>query len=174
MRRDSVRYLIEDKKIRYLQSVGRLLPRRIEQILKELGLTEDSGYRIWINSKQGNDVDFKVWHRDSLILVGEILNWCIGSWLSEKRKRWIVSNLSQYDSKRVLIYTIMKREDLLKDLALHGISVFKIGYQLLPRLFYDYFAEIDRVIDRRIDCRETKQDIKSKIADLLNSLLILD
>lgn len=168
MRKYSNKYPIEDKR-EYLQSIGRLLPHRIGQILKELNFTKDDGYRIWMNPKQGNDVDLKVWHNNALILVGEILNWCVKSWLSKKRKSWIIKNLSKYNCWRVLIYTTFSNEYLLEDLSVNGISLLKIGFQLLPKSFHDFFVRKNQVENRKKDSRVSKQDIKSKIIEYLQS-----
>ena len=68
------------KRTSYTQSVGKLLPHGIGQIFQELG------FKTWINSGQTNGVDLKVYdNQDNLLLVAEILNWSIGSLLSEKR-----------------------------------------------------------------------------------------
>jgi hypothetical protein len=164
----SDKYPIKNKR-EYLQSVGRLSPHRIGQILKELNLIEDYGYRVWINPNQGNDVDLKVWYNNSLILVGEILNWSAKSWLSKKRKSWIIKNLLEYDCLRILIYTTFSNENLLEDLSLNGFSLLKIGYQLLPKSYYDFFAGKNEVENRERDSQVTRQDIKSKIIHHLQS-----
>ena len=108
------------EKTRYLQCVGRLLPHRISQVFKELG------FETWINSRQGNDIDLKVYLGDELIIVGEILNWSIYSKLSYKRKENIINNLSKYDCKKVLIYTILDDRDL-EYFANKGIDLIEIG-----------------------------------------------
>ena len=140
------------EKTRYLQCVGRLLPHRISQVFKELG------FETWINSRQGNDIDLKVYLGDELIIVGEILNWSIYSKLSYKRKENIINNLSKYDCKKVLIYTILDDRDL-ECFANKGIDLIEIGYQLLPEHFYDHFLKKGQVYLRKIDSKETKREI---------------
>jgi len=156
------RYPIE--KYRYYQSVGKLLPHRIGQIFQELG------FRSWIAKKQSNDVDLKVFDdKDNLILVAEILNWCLYSELSEKRKNWIITNLSKYNCKKLLIYTVLKNENVLDCLAVYKISLLKIGFQLLPKSFYDFFARKNQIESREIDSRNNRIYIKSKLMEYLRS-----
>ena len=47
------------------------------------------------------------------------------------------------------------------------IAVIKIGYQLLPRCFHDFFRDRNQTEARRIDSKQTRMDIKSKIAEYL-------
>jgi len=60
----------------------------------------------WVNPKQGNDVNLKVFIRNKLIIVAEILNLSVGSRLSVKKKDCIIRNLSKYKCKKLLIYTV--------------------------------------------------------------------
>jgi len=155
------------KRTQYTQSVGKLLPHRISQILQELG------FKTWINHGQTNGVDIKVYDSDDhLILVAEVLNWSIGSWISENRKGSMINNLLSYGCKKVLIYTPFSNENEIEDVQTHGISLMKIDYQLLPKDFYDFYASKNQVESRKIDSRETRDDIKSKIEDFLSSKVI--
>jgi hypothetical protein len=152
------------KESRYYQSVGKLLPHRIGQIFQELDFVS------WIAKGQLNDVDLKVFDdKDNLILVAEILNWCPYSGLSEIRKNWIITNLSKYNCKKLLIYTVLKNEDILDYFAVNGISLLKIGFQLLPKSFYDFFARKNQIESREIDSRKNKRYIKSKFEEYLQS-----
>ena len=152
------------KRKAYTHSVGKLLPHRISQILQELG------FKTWINRGQTNGVDLKVYDNgNNLLLVAEILNWSIGSLLSEKRKNCIIENLLCHNCEKVLIYTNFENKDALENFSEHGISLLKIEYQLLPKYFYNFFKAKDKIVSRRIDSRETKEDIKSKIIEYLQS-----
>jgi hypothetical protein len=158
----SDRYPIE--RSRYFQSVGKLLPHRIGQIFRELG------FGSWIAKGQSNDVDLKVFDdKDNLILVAEILNWSSHSRMSEIRRNWIISNLSRYNCHRLLIYTVFENEKILGFFDDYGISLLKIGFQLLPKSFYYFFARKNQVENRKRDSRVSKQDIKSKIIEYLQS-----
>jgi hypothetical protein len=148
------------KRTVYLQSVGKLLPHRISQIFKELG------FETWINPKQGNDIDLKVLLGQKPIIVAEILNWSIGSKLSQKRKNCIIKNLSKYHCEKLLIYTILDK-DSLEDFTNNGISLIEIGYQILPKTFYQFFSEINRTEFRKADSKETYTSIKRKIIEYL-------
>ena len=168
MSKYSDKYPIKNK-AKYLQSIGRLLPHRIGQILKELNFTRGNDCKIWMNPSQGNDVDLKVWHNSALILVAEVLNWSVKSWLSEKRKGWIIKNLSKYDCWRVLIYTTFSNEYLLENLSLNKISLLKIDFQLLPKSFYDFFVKKSQIEFREVDSRNSRRFIKSKLIEYLQS-----
>jgi hypothetical protein len=144
----------------YFQTTGKLLPRRISQILQELG------YKVWINPKQGNDVDLKVWYDNELILVAEILNWSIKSRLSKKRRKKMISNLRQYHCDKVLIYTNLNRKHLPR-FSFNGICYIKIGYQVLPKSYYEFFQNREQITNRRIDSKIVKQDIECKIKEYL-------
>ena len=143
-----------------MQTVGRLLPRRISQILRELG------YNVWINPNQGNNIDLKVWSNNNLIIVGEILNWSIGSKLAEKRLNKMISNLNNFDCRKLLVYTTLDQASVSKFIQ-NDIDVLEIGYQLLPKFYYDFFSAKEQVERREIDSDATKQDIKEKIASYL-------
>lgn len=157
------RYPIDNKR-RYLQSLGRLLPHRIGQIFQELG------FRCWIAKGQSNDVDLKLYDdKDNLLLVGEILNWSSHSELSGKRQNWIIDNLSHYNCNRLLMYTTLENESALNRFDIYDISLLKIGYQLLPKSFYDFFVRKNQVEYRRIDSRETRKHITSRLMEYLQS-----
>jgi len=144
----------------YVQTTGRLLPRRISQLLQELG------YKVWINPKQGNDVDLKTWYENELILVSEILNWSIGSKISKKRLRKMISNMKKYNCKKLLIYTILDEESLSK-FRENGIDTIQIGYQLLPKCYHNFFDSKDQIERRKTDSKETRLDLKKKITAYL-------
>ena len=118
----------------YNQSVGRLLPHRICQILEELG------YETWMNPRQGNGVDIKAWFNGSLILVIEVLNWSIGSHLSDRRFRSMIDNFSEYNCAKVLIYTVLEK-DKVEKFESNEIITLEIGYQFLPKQFYYFFKQ---------------------------------
>jgi len=159
---NSRRYPIDQRL--YTKCVGSLLQHRVGQILKDLG------YRTEVPRVESNGVDLKVYNRESnLILVGEVINWSYRSYSDKKRKKRIIGNLSQYPCRRLLIYSTMGKEFLLEDLESQDISKLKIGYQLLPRYFYDHFARQNGILYRRVDSRETIQDVRAKIANLLQS-----
>lgn len=145
-----------------MQTVGRLLPRRISQILREI----DSNLTVWINPEQGNDIDMRVWDNDELVFVAEILNWSIGSRMSEKRLTKMISNLNKFNCRELLVYTTLEQESLSKFIQ-NGIDVIEIGYQLLPEYYYDFFSSKKQVIKRKIDSAVTKKDIKQKIISYL-------
>jgi hypothetical protein len=151
----------------YIQRTGRLLVHRISQILTA------QGFKTWINPKQRNGIDLKVWKDGKLILVAEVFNWSSYTYCSAKRKNRITNNLIEVtDCKRVLIYTAMRDETAIDDLDLHDISTLKIGYQILPKDFYKHYEAKNQIENRRIDSKETSQHIKAKLTELMQSLNI--
>jgi hypothetical protein len=163
---NSERYPIDRQ--RYFNCVGRLLPHRLGQIFKELG------YQSSIAKGQSNGVDLIVTDGNKQILAAEIINFSVYSSLSNYRKNRIIQNLSEYSCKRLLIYSCIEDEGILKDLGIQGISALKIGYQLQPKYFYDFFEAKGQVTLREVDSRKTRQDIKAKIADFLQSVGVDD
>jgi len=159
------RYPVEET--RYKQSVGKLLPHRLSQISRELGFETE------IAKGQSNGVDIKIYQNRRLVLVGEVLNWSLESSLNIPRKNSIIDNFSRYTCKKVSIYTCLENESTLLDLARYEVDFIKIGYQLLPKSFYDFFTRKNQVTLREIDSRETRQDIKSKLIDYLQSIELL-
>ena len=155
------------KRTVYTRCVGRLLAHGIGQIIEELGL------EVWFNTGQSNGVDLLIKSRDPQLTVAvEILNWSKKSLLSHKRKANIINNLSEH-SNRLLIYTCLNNEEMLNDLASHNIDALKIGYQLLPKAFYNFYLSKKQIELRKPDSRETKRDIKNKIAEYLTAKNIL-
>jgi hypothetical protein len=159
----SVPYDLQHDKV-YHQKTGRLLEHRIGQEFNELG------YESWINKGQCNGIDLKVWDSEgNLIIAAEILNWGPTSDLSDKRKRSIRSNLSEYTCNKVLIYTQMGNEQALEGLETENISTLKIGCQIVAKYYYKKLART-QVEGKKIDSRETTLLIKSKIREYLQSL----
>jgi hypothetical protein len=157
---NSKRYPIEMH--RYCQCVGRLLPHRIGQILKELG------FRTWVRSNQSNGIDLLVYdNEDHLIVAAEVLNWSSHSELAIKRKNRIIDNLSKFNCVRLLLYTTLKNERILDDSSIYCISLLKLDYQLQPLSFYNFFAKKDQVEYRRADSIEAIEHIRSKITHFL-------
>jgi hypothetical protein len=68
-----------------------------------------------------------------------------------------------------LIYTVLENESALNGFDIYGISLLKIGYQLLPKSFYDHFAKKNQIEFREIDSRKTRNDIRSRITEFLQS-----
>jgi hypothetical protein len=147
----------------YIKTVGELLEKIISQAFNELGFrTEIAG--------SSNGVDIKVFDKeDDLFLVAEILNWSPRSWLSHKRKNNIIHNLSKYDCARLLIYTCMKDENLLQDLMAQRIQTLKIGFQILPKNYYNFYFKKNQVDLREADSEETREEIKMRIIECVTA-----
>lgn len=155
------RYPVE-KRI-YKETTGRLLQVILRRLFNELG------FYATINSVYANDVDIKVFKNGRYHIVGEILNWSTYSYMNNVRKQTILDNLMGYYCDRVLIYTCMGCEDLINDLSDNDIALVKIGYQVLPREYFDFFAMKNQIEHRRSDSRETRQTVRSKIVEYLKS-----
>lgn len=150
------------KRHAYTQKVGKLLQLIIRKIFLELGAS-----RVEIPNGQSNKVDLKVWDsKGNLVIVGEILNWSVKSLLSEKRRRKMIKNLNQYGCNKALIYTSLNRTHL-SVFSSNKISQVKIGYQVLPYLYYKFFQGKHQVIKRRPYSLSVKNEIKQLIKSYL-------
>ena len=152
---------------RYIQRSGKLLEHRLGQIFQELGFGTE------IAKGQENGLDIRVFQNRSLVIAGEICNWSVRSSLNLKRKDNIINNLTGYSCKKVLFYTCLENEVTLADLPSYGIDLIKLDNQILPRYFYDFYAHKNQIVSRRIDSRETRQDIMSKLLEYLQSINLL-
>ncbi len=152
------------KKHRYLESVGKLLPHRIGQILKQLG------FHTKVESVHSNGVDLKVYNHKELVLVAEILNWSPYTLLSRRRKRCITRNLARYSCRKVLIYTAMKNEEMLYSLGAAVIDIVCLDCQILPKVFFEFFEVKNQIQKRVIDSRKTRQHVTQKISEFLASV----
>ena len=153
-----------------MQKTGRLFAHRLGQLFIQVG------YATWICKGQNKGVDLKVYEYNERycnttpVLVAEVLNWSPKTNIADTRLRKIIRNLSGHDCHRVLIYTTMGNEHVLNELRLHNISTLKIGYQVLPKHFYQHFVARRRAIGRRIDSRETTLHIKSVITEYMQAI----
>jgi hypothetical protein len=149
----------------YNKKTGSLLQHRISQILRDLG------FKTEIRKVEANGADLRVYNDEgNLIVVGEILNWSLRSYLNIDRKTEIINNLSEHSCRRILIYALMGNEHILEDLRLHEISTIRIGYQILPEYFYDFYAQKNQTKSRRIDSRKTTEEIRSLLHSYLRSI----
>lgn len=151
------------KRTTYMQTVGKLLPRRISQILRELG------YTVWTNPDQENGIDLKVWCDNTLILVGEILNWSIKSVLSEERMESMISNLNEFNCNKVLIYTSLENNSLSRFIE-NGIDTLEIGFQILPA-YYHFFSRRGQTERRVVDCYLARKQIRNKLIEYFSKHL---
>jgi len=78
--------------------------------------------------------------------------------------------LNQYSCPKVLIHTTLSNHEVQK-FADTDIIVFKIGYQLLPKYFYNFFREKNQIQQRRYDSKEIKEDLKMKIQTLMATII---
>lgn len=162
VRKSKNAYNTENEKQR--RGLGKLLPHRIGQILKKLG------YQTEIARGQSNGVDIKVWQNGNLILVAETKNYNMATKMTNDKKENAIRNLNEYPTARkVLIYTMMANEDILDDFKARGVSILKIGYQLMPWWFY-YSLEKNLRDYRVIDSHESSLDIQYKLMQMLNLL----
>ncbi|TET20323.1 hypothetical protein E3J74_03490 [Candidatus Bathyarchaeota archaeon] len=147
------------EQLEYTRTVGWLLPTILGEILTELGFV------VIINPQQANGVDLEVYHESDLIFVAEVLNWSIASRLTDKRRDCIISNLNEYTCEKLLIHTVPLSN--LDGFEENGTSLLQIGYQVLPRLYYDFFLTRRQVERRRMVSAATKNDIRQMIISYL-------
>jgi hypothetical protein len=161
------RYSVPQKE--YMQSVGKLLPHRIGQILETIGYKEELGYKVSVTKGQSNGSDLVIFREGSPVLAAEIVNWSIMSDMNSVRQYWIIRNLEDYGPEviKVLIHSTFSNETMLEAIHQHGISTLRIDYQILPKSFFDNFASKNQIESRRIDSRITFEEIKAKIVHFL-------
>jgi hypothetical protein len=149
---------------RYCQKTGALLVHRIGRVIEKLG------YLTWISIGQSNGVDLEVYQNGSLVFVAEILNWSIYTRLSKKRKSAIVNNLSNSSFSsctKALIYTSMRNPKQLNSFSSSRILIIKLGCQILPKFFYNFYALKNQVVSRRVDSKATTAHIRSTLQPYL-------
>jgi hypothetical protein len=149
----------------YRRSLGKLLPHRIGRIISKFG------FKTEVSKGQSNGVDLKVWYDNRLVLVAETKNYNIRTKLTDELIANTISNLNEHPyCARFFIFTQMANEKVLSQFQEEGIGVIKIGYQLLPEWFY-YSIDPRYRSYRRIDSKDTSQDIKQKLYPVLHSLM---
>ena len=151
------------EELKYAKTVGELLL----SILKEL--FEELGFRAETFPLERNGADMQVYLGDNLVLVAEVLNWSIGSRLTDRRKENIIRNLDQHSCNKLLIHTIPLSNT--NGVEEGGIDLLKIGFQILPVTYYIFFFAKKQVMKRWIDCDATRKRIRSKILDYVNNHL---
>jgi hypothetical protein len=174
--RANMRFPIE--KNRYFRCTGRLLECRIGQAVSERmrALGYRWGVKVWVNPSQQNGLDLQVWLGTRLIIVGEILNWWRKCWVSKKRLSNIIKNLTTRippDCFRLLVFANVANEEALlarleRMRPKYNIVAIKLGYQLLPKHFFNFFRTRNQAELRKIDSRETTKDIMEKVSRVLN------
>ena len=158
-RREHFRFPCEQTE--YIKTVGKLLLTILCGIFTELG------FEVKPRSLEANGVDMEVLLASRLALVIEVLNWSIGSRLTDNRKDNIIRNLCAFDCNRLLVHTIPLSN--LHGLEENEIDIIQLGYQVLPETYYDFFLTKEQVERRRIDCDSTRRDIRAKILEYVNS-----
>lgn len=161
VQREDFRFPCEQ--MEYVKTVGELLLTILSEILTELG------FRVIVPSQRANGVDMKIFLGDNLIAVAEVLNWSIGSRLTDNRKNNIINNLNGHNCNKLFIHTVPLSN--LEGFTENKIHLLQIGFQVLPEPYYDFFLTRDQVIRRKIDSDSTRRDVRSKILDYINNHL---
>ena len=157
---ESTRFPCDKRK--YTRVVGEILPKLLEEIFTELGC-EPKRYHL-----QATGVDMKIFLDNKLAIVVEVLNWSIGSRLTDWRKSCIIRNLNKYNNcKRLLIHTVPL--DSVAGLEANQICTIEIGYQVLPKEFYQFFLKKGQIERRKFISESVKSEIKSKILEYLDN-----
>ena len=147
----------------YVKTVGELLLTILSEILTELG------FRVIVPSQRANGVDMKIFLRDNLIAVAEVLNWSIGSRLTDIRKNNIIRNLNEYNCNKLFIHTVPLSN--LEGITESEIYLLQIEYQVLPEPYYNFFLTKRQVERRNIDSDLTRSNIRAKILDYIDNYL---
>jgi len=147
----------------YAKTVGKLLVSILKEIFNDLG------FGVEVNPLETNGADMQVFLGKNLILAAEVLNWSIGSRLTDRRKNNIIRNLSQHSCNKLLIHTV----PLSNTNGFEGnrIHLLEIGFQILPITYYVFFLRKGQIEKRWIDSDSTRRHIRAKILDYINSYL---
>lgn len=158
------RFTLPCEKEKYAGIVGSLLPIELERIFRELNFIPI------LIPRQTNGVDIQIYQNDSIVLVGEILNWSISSRLNNKRKEKIIENLCEYEDpcKRVLFHTV-PTSNIDDEFSENSIDVVCFGFQILIPEHYNFFRERNQVIRRRPLNRRSYISIKMKVLHYLRT-----
>lgn len=151
------------EQLEYTKTVGNLLPKILGETFTELG------FGVKVNHQQANGVDMEVFLGHNRILVAEVLNWSIASRLTYKRKNCIIRNLNEFNCNKMLIHTVSLSN--LEGLEESGIYLLEIGYQILPKTYYNFFLTKNQVEKRSVDSKSARRNIKAKILHYVNNYL---
>jgi len=66
----------------------------------------------------------------------------------------------------MVIYTILDERSI-SEFVEEGIDALQIGYQILPRYYYEFFLKKKQIEKRKIDSSKTKQEIRGLLIDYL-------
>jgi hypothetical protein len=148
------------------RKLGGLLTHRLGRIISKLGFQTE------IAKGQSNGVDIKVSHKNKIVLVGETKNFNIKSNLDYDTIDKIIKNLNEYsDCEKYLIYGQLGNKDVLKLFRNEGIDILEIGYQLMPKWFYNSL-EPSLHCYREIDRSWTTQDLRGKMLKMLFPIMV--
>jgi len=152
------------KKIEYCNEVGELGETYYRTVFRDLGFNVDE------KDVNSNGADLVVSYSDScgtsrVLLVAEILNWWLLSYLTKKRARSIVSNLSKYRGIPKLLFLpfMMMTKEIEHYLISHHINIVPIGFQILPKSFHDFFRKKNEIHARKRDSKYALSFLKNKI-----------
>lgn len=159
--REAFRFPCEQRE--YVKTVGELLVTILSEILTKLG------FKVIAPPQNAKGVDLRIFMRNNLVAVAEVLNWSIGSRLTDQRKNNIIRNLNEYNCGKLLIHTVPLSN--LNGVRENGIHILEIGYQVLPEPYYNFFLTKEQIERRNIDSDSTRRNIRAKILDYINNCL---
>jgi len=159
--REAFRFPCEQRE--YVKTVGELLVIILSEILIELG------FEVIVPPQNATGVDLRIFVGNRLIAVAEVLNWSIGSRLTDIRKNNIIRNLNDYNCNKLFIHTVPLSN--LDGFTESEIYLLQIGFQVLPEPYYNFFLTKRQVERRTVDSNSTRSNIRAKILDYINNYL---
>ena len=144
----------------YNKIVGALRVNNIVAIITELGSTAQS------NAVEKDDVDIRVYDNDeNLVLVIEVTNWRLTSYMSEKKAKSVQKNFRKYSCHKLFICSFEENYAKAIDYFDDDVTIIQLQHQTQPRSWYDWFREQNRADGMRPDCEETKQHLEASLLD---------
>jgi hypothetical protein len=158
-KRDKRKYPV--KRRSYCESVGDAGQRTVKEALKMLGCQVTMA-----KSVHANNVDI-IFYRDGKIGALEVFNEDANrSYISTKRASGMRRNLRGFKYKGVVCNEGLTKSSETRRI-IKNIPFLKLGFQILPRRFYDFFNKRRELFHRKIDSRNTLKHVKNALEGFL-------
>ena len=144
----------------YNKIVGALRVNNIVAIIAKLGLIAQS------NAVENGDVDISVYDNDeNLVLVIEVTNWRLTSYMSEKKAKSVQKNFRKYSCHKLFICSF--EENYAKTIGYFDddVTIIQLQHQTQPKSWYEWYSERNRADGMHPDCEEPKQHLEAALLD---------
>jgi len=147
----------------YAKKVGKT---RVDNICNAL---RSFGFEVKTYDIESDGVDIEVYKNGRCILVIEVTNWRISSYLDSKRAKSIKNNLRNYPEQYKLVVfsfeeNYKNKKDFFTDLK---VDFLVFGFQTQPESYYAFFDKQGEATSMLPDNEETKNLVIKLIHDYL-------